>query len=62
MLYIVTRSNDYYPSAGTYDWEFVTADEAAARAFYAGIEVDNYSLKFLISIDPVGTYRTLEEA
>ena len=37
MIYVVTRSDGYYPCAGATDWEFVTRDRQAAMERARGL-------------------------
>lgn len=59
VLYLVTKSDCYYPMAGTSDWRLLTPDKNAALNFFNQLEVDDGS-KYLIALHADGDYRVLD--
>lgn len=37
-LYLVTKSDKYYPQSGTWDWRLLTEDEDEARRHYESLD------------------------
>lgn len=59
VLYLVTKSDDYYPTAGVTDWRLLTPDKNVALSVFEATEPDGGS-KYLIALHADGDYRVLD--
>lgn len=53
-LYILTKSQHYYPEDGVGDWREVFADKNEGLAALAAMEMDGLSDAFLLHVSPDG--------